>query len=149
MKRFLVVCLFLRSCFLHQVRKAYRKGSGDFGVNKGIFPYLVISLSACVASECIHVRACACASCALVHQVGRLCLKHFFCIYQAKKDGKAVSLRPKRLFFKRHISYRKTEESRFVCANNTQKPNVSICFLSSISKFEYYRNEKSKLSRFR
>lgn len=26
---------------LHQVRAAYRKGSGDFGVNKGISPYLV------------------------------------------------------------------------------------------------------------
>lgn len=37
-------------------------------------------------------------------------------------------MRTKRLFFKRYISYRKTQESRFVCANNTQKPNVSICF---------------------
>ena len=57
-------------------------------------------------------------------------------------------MRTKRLFFKRYISYRKTEESRFVCANNTQKPNVSICFLSSISKFEYYRNEMKQKASF-
>lgn len=72
---------------LHQVRKAYRKESEDFGVHKGIFPY-VISLSACVASECIHVRAYACASCALVHQVGRLCLKHFFASIKREKAEK-------------------------------------------------------------
>lgn len=93
----------LCSCFCIRFGKAYRKGSGDFGVDKGISPYLVISLSACVASECLHVRACTygCASCALgLKSTGASLrwLEHFFCIYQARKDGRAVFLRSKWLF---------------------------------------------------
>lgn len=38
---------------MHQVRKAYRKGRGDF------IPIHLCSPSACVVSECIHVFACA------------------------------------------------------------------------------------------
>ena len=60
-----IAFLFL---LVHQVRKAYRKGSGDFGVHKGISPYsvflclLVLRLS---ASTCVRMR---------VHRV-RLCIK--------------------------------------------------------------------------
>ena len=70
MFRFFIFAYFSWFCFLHIVRKAYRKGSGDFGVHKGISPYsvflclLVLRLS---ASTCVRMRM-------RVHRV-RLCIK--------------------------------------------------------------------------
>ena len=70
MFRFFIFAYFSWFCVLHQVRKAYRKGSGYFGVHNGISPYLVflcLLVLRLSASTCVRMRM-------RVHRV-RLCIK--------------------------------------------------------------------------
>ena len=53
-------------------------------------------------------------------------------------------MRTKRLFFKRYISYRKKQESRFVCANNTQNQIFLSAFYLAFQRLSITETKRNK-----
>ena len=74
-------------------------------------------------------------------------MKHFFCIYQARKDGKAVSLRCKLLFYTKPYSLSLEEFKPSVCVHKQAWKDFFVISLSAVinKTLEKLENETLRL----